>query len=243
MELPGAPPSMIITISRKSWTALPLRQMLAWIGDASTRSTIAEILTLRADGRAARGRSHPRIFWQPQPLERGIDAYRNTSAGSPLHFVTLVPLSQYSANSWRCSSPLLGAAVVFEPSSNPAEIIRTISKNAPPRSSPFRMLDLLHAGSSGNSKARQSQWLNGTLKNAKGKKFSSAPGCFAVSPPLWLEIWAFISGGAALRMKRGLFQARVMPLFRLWHDGDSIFDQPESPVSRDGSSVARFSRP
>src|SRR5260370_29503175 len=69
--------------------------------------------------------------------------------------------------------PLLGAAVVLDPSSNPAEIIRTIKKErATAIIAVPRMLDLLHAGIEREFEGQgKSRWLHGTIENAKGRRF------------------------------------------------------------------------
>jgi len=79
--------------------------------------------------------------------------------------------------------PLLGAAVVFEPSSNPAEIMRTIKQERATR--PYRRS--AHARSSSRRIEREFegrgklQWLNSTLENAKGRKFLKRAWMFAES--------------------------------------------------------------
>src|SRR5712692_8241775 len=97
--------------------------------------------------------------------------------------------------------PLLGAAVVFEPSSNPAEIIRTIKQErATALIAVPRKLDLLHAGIEREFEGQgKSQWLSRALENAKGRKFLKRAWLFRrIHRRLGWKFWAFISGGAAL---------------------------------------------
>src|SRR5260370_35725013 len=97
--------------------------------------------------------------------------------------------------------PLLGAAVVFEASSNPAEIIRTIrQERATALIAVPRMLDLLHAGIEREFESQgKSRWLNCTLKNAKDRKFLKRAWMFRrIHRRFGWKFWAFISGGAAL---------------------------------------------
>ena len=206
MELPGAPPSMIIN-DFKEVVDSPAPAADAGVdpGDASTRSTIAEILYTSGTTAEPRGvvLTHGNFLANLEPLERGIDAYRKYERWvHPLHFVTLVPLSHVFGQFMALFvPPLLGAAVVFEPSSNPAEIIRTIrQERATALIAVPRMLDLLHAGIEREFEGQgKSQWLNGTLKNAKGKKFLKRAWMFrCIHRRFGWKFWAFISGGAAL---------------------------------------------
>jgi len=108
--------------------------------------------------------------------------------------------------------PLLGAAVVFEPSSNPGEIIRTIKQE---RATAFiavpRILDLLHAGIAREFEGQgKSQWLASTLQNAKSRKFLKRAWMFRrIHRRFGWKFWAFISGGAALSNETEDFFKRV----------------------------------
>src|SRR5256884_3055373 len=97
--------------------------------------------------------------------------------------------------------PLLGAAIVFEPSSNPAEIMRSVKRErATALVAVPRMLDLLKAGleREGES-AGKSPWLTRTLEVASGKKFLRRAWMFRrIHRRFGWKFWAFISGGAAL---------------------------------------------
>jgi long-chain acyl-CoA synthetase len=206
MELPGAPPSMIID-DVKDVAASPTPAPDAGVdaGNESTRSTIAEILYTSGTTSEPRGvvLTHGNFLANLEPLERGIEEYRKYERWlHPLGFVTLVPLSHVFGQFMALFvPPLLGAAVVFEPSSNPAEIIRTIKQErATALIAVPRMLDLLHAGMEREFEGRgKSQWLNRTLEKAKGRKFLKRAWLFRrVHRRLGWKFWAFISGGAAL---------------------------------------------
>ena len=206
MELPGAPPSMIID-DVKDVAASPTPAPDAGVdaGNESTRSTIAEILYTSGTTSEPRGvvLTHGNFLANLEPLERGIEEYRKYERWlHPLGFVTLVPLSHVFGQFMALFvPPLLGAAVVFEPSSNPAEIIRTIKQErATALIAVPRMLDLLHAGMEREFEDRgKSQWLNRTLEKAKGRKFLKRAWLFRrVHRRFGWKFWAFISGGAAL---------------------------------------------
>src|SRR5258708_28816368 len=130
-ELQGAPPSMIIN-DFKDLVASPPSAADSTPGDASTRSTIAEILYTSGTTAEPRGvvLTHGNFLANLEPLELGIAEYRKYERWfHPLHFVTLVPLSHVFGQFMALFvPPLLGAAVVFEPSSNPGEIMHTIKQ-------------------------------------------------------------------------------------------------------------------
>jgi long-chain acyl-CoA synthetase len=215
MELPGAPPSMIIN-DLKDVVAIPPPAADLAPGDESTRSTIAEILYTSGTTAEPRGvvLTHGNFLANLEPLEGGIDAYRKYErCFHPLRFVTLVPLSHVFGQFMALFvPPLLGGAVIFEPSSNPAEIMRTIKQErATALIAVPRMLDLLHAGIEREFEGQgKSQWLNGTLENAKGRKFLKRVWMFRrIHRRFGWKFWAFISGGAALSKETEDFFKRV----------------------------------
>jgi long-chain acyl-CoA synthetase len=217
IELPGAPPSMIIN-DFKDLVDSPAPKADAAVhpGDASTRSTIAEILYTSGTTAEPRGvvLTHGNFLANLDPLERGIDAYRKYERWfHPLRFVTLVPLSHVFGQFMALFvPPLLGAAVVFEPSSNPAEIIRTVKQErATALIAVPRMLDLLHAGIEREFEGQgKSQWLACTLQNAKSRKFLKRAWMFRrIHRRFGWKFWAFISGGAALSNETEDFFKRV----------------------------------
>ncbi len=216
-ELPGAPPSIIINdFEDVVDSPAPAADGGVDPGEASTRSTVAEILYTSGTTAEPRGvvLTHGNFLANLEPLERGIDAYRKYERWfHPLRFVTLVPLSHVFGQFMALFvPPLLGAAVVFEPSSNPVEIIRTIKQErATALISVPRMLDLLHAGIEREFEGQgKSQWLNGTIENAKGRKFLKRAWMFRrIHRRFGWKFWAFISGGAALSNETEDFFKRV----------------------------------
>jgi long-chain acyl-CoA synthetase len=205
MELPGAPPSMVIDFKDALASIHPAAHAELNPGETSTRSTIAEILYTSGTTAEPRGvvLTHGNFLANLEPLERGIDAYRKYERWfHPLRFVTLVPLSHVFGQFMALFvPPILGAAVAFEPSSNPGEIIHTIKQErATALIAVPRMLDLLHAGIEREFEGQgKSQWLASTLQNAKSRKFLKRAWMFRrIHRRLGWKFWAFISGGAAL---------------------------------------------
>jgi long-chain acyl-CoA synthetase len=217
MELPGAPPSMIIN-DLKDVVASPQPGLDTGVnpGDESTRSKIAEILYTSGTTAEPRGvvLTHGNFLANLEPLEREIEAYRKYERWfHPLRFVSLVPLSHVFGQFMALFvPPLLGAAVVFEPSSNPVEITRTIKQErATTLIAVPRMLDILHAGIEREFEGQgKSQWLSRNLENAKGRKFLRRVWMFRrIHRRLGWKFWAFISGGAALSKETEDFFKRM----------------------------------
>jgi long-chain acyl-CoA synthetase len=217
MEVPGAPPSLIINDFKDSdASSAQVLDAAVEPGNESTRSTIAEILYTSGTTSEPRGvvLTHGNFLANLDPLERGIDEYRKYERWlHPLRFVTLVPLSHVFGQFMALFvPPLLGAAVVFEPSSNPAEIMRTIKQeHATALIAVPRMLDLLHAGMEREFEGQgKSDWLHRTLENAKGRKFLRRVWMFRrIHRRLGWRFWAFISGGAALSNETEDFYKRL----------------------------------
>ena len=205
-ELPGAPPSMVINDLRDV-VATPPPSSEAGVdpGDASTRSTLAEILYTSGTTGEPRGvvLTHGNFLANLEPLERGIDPYRKYERWlHPLRFVSLVPLSHVFGQFMTLFvPPLLGATVVFEPSANPAEIIRTVKRErATALIAVPRMLDALRAGIDGEVEVRgRAPWFQCKFESAKGRKFLRRAWMFRrIHRRFGWKFWAFISGGAAL---------------------------------------------
>src|SRR6267378_416141 len=204
--LPGMPASMVLN-DLEDFEAIPTPSPEAGVapGDASTRSTIAEILYTSGTTAEPRGvvLTHGNFLANLEPLELGIADYRKYERWfHPLRFVTLVPLSHVFGQFMALFvPPLLGAAVVFEPSSNPGEIMHTIKQErATALIAVPRMLDLLHAGIEREIEGQgKSPWLKRTLENARGRKFLKRAWMFRrIHRRFGGKFWAFISGGAAL---------------------------------------------
>src|SRR6266481_1345333 len=205
-ELSEAPPSKVITDFRD---AIPIASKVSEPerdpGDASTRSTIAEILYTSGTTGEPRGvvLTHGNFLANLEPLERGIDPYRKYERWlHPLRFVSLVPLSHvFGQFMTLLVPPLLGATIIFEPSANPAEIIRTINKErATALIAVPGMLDALRARIGDEMEVPgRAPWFHRTFESAKGRKFLRRAWMFRrIHRRFGWKFWAFISGGAAL---------------------------------------------
>jgi len=205
-ELPGAPTSLVINdLKSSSAKPLPALQSEANPGNSSTRSSIAEILYTSGTTAEPRGvvLTHGNFLANLEPLERGIEEYRKYERWfHPLRFVTLVPLSHVFGQFMALFvPPLLSAAVVFEPSSNPGEIIQAVKRErATALIAVPRMLDLVKSGLERELVCRgQSSWLDRQLARANGRKFLRRAWTFRrIHRRFGWKFWAFISGGAAL---------------------------------------------
>src|SRR5438445_12319479 len=217
IEFPGAPPSLIINDLKDVSSAPPPAQNAEVDpGDASTRTSIAKILYTSGTTAEPRGvvLTHGNFLANLEPLERGIDEYRNYERWfHPLRFVTLVPLSHVFVQFMALFvPPLLGAAVIFEPSANPSETIRTVKRErATALISVPRMLDGLKAGIERDYEARgKSNRFKNTFDKAKGRKFLRRAWMFRhVHRRFGWKFWACISGGAALSNETEEFFRRM----------------------------------
>jgi len=205
-ELPGGPASLIIN-DLKDVSATPAVGANYKVdpGDASIRSTIAEILYTSGTTAEPRGvvLTHGNFLANLEPLERGIAEYRKYERWlHPLRFTTLVPLTHVFGQFMALFvPPLLGAAIVFEPSANPAEIMRNVKhERATALIAVPRMLDLLKTGLERELESRgKLPWLQRTLERANGRKFLQHAWMFRrIHRRFGWKFWAFISGGAAL---------------------------------------------
>ena len=181
----------------------PIYQSLA--DEPITRSHIAQILFTSGTTAEPRGvvLTHGNFLANLEPLEHGIDPYRKYERWfHPLRFVSLVPLSHVFGQFMTLFvPPLLGAAVVFAPSPNATEVIRTVKRErATALISVPHMLDLLRSGITRDLEARgETEWFQRTFAAANGQKFLRRAWMFRrIHRRFGWKFWAFISGGAAL---------------------------------------------
>jgi long-chain acyl-CoA synthetase len=183
---------------------------------ATARSDVAEILFTSGTTSEPRGvvLTHGNFLANLEPLEQGINEYRSYERWvHPLRFVSTVPLSHVFGQFMALFVPsFLGAAVVYENSALPAEILRSIKRErativvAVPR-----MLDALR-----NSLEREidsrgwRSWFNSTYAAAKDERFWFRPWHFRrLHALLGWKFWAFVSGGASLSSDTEDFFKRI----------------------------------
>jgi long-chain acyl-CoA synthetase len=217
MDLPDAPPSLIINDFKDVVTSpAPSPDSRVHPGDASTRSTIAQILYTSGTTAEPRGvvLTHGNFLANLEPLERGIEAYRKYERWfHPLRFVTLVPLSHVFGQFMALFvPPLLRAAVIFEPSSNPAEVIRTIKRErATALIAVPRMLEALRNGLLNQfAPSGKAHWFGHIFMLAAKRRFLHRAWMFRlIHRRFGWKFWAFISGGAALSRETEDFFKRM----------------------------------
>jgi long-chain acyl-CoA synthetase len=199
----GRKPRVVATQLVPGERAKPIYERLA--DEPVTRNHIAQILFTSGTTAEPRGvvLTHGNFLANLEPLERGIAPYRKYERWfHPLRFVSLVPLSHVFGQFMALFvPPLLGATVVFEPSANPTEIMRTIQRErATALIAVPRMLDGLRAGILREMDSRgRGEWFRRVVAAVDGQKFLRRAWRFRrVHRRFGWKFWAFISGGAAL---------------------------------------------
>jgi long-chain acyl-CoA synthetase len=207
-------PRVLATQTVPGWPAKPLYQSLA--SEPLTRKHIAQILFTSGTTAEPRGvvLTHGNFLANLEPLERGIEPYRKYERWfHPLRFVSLVPLSHIFGQFMALFvPPLLGAAVVFEASASPAEIIRTSKRErATALIAVPRMLDVLRGGLLRDFETHgQGECFARAYSAANGQKFLRRAWRFRrVHRRIGWKFWAFISGGAALSSETEEFFKRM----------------------------------
>jgi long-chain acyl-CoA synthetase len=185
-------------------------------GDSSSRSTVAEILFTSGTTSEPRGvvLTHGNFLANLEPLETGIVEYQKYERWfHPLRFVSLVPLSHVFGQFMALFvPPLLGAAVVFENSPHPAEILRTVKRErATALIAVPRMLDATRNALEQEIDARgRRAWFASAYAAADGEPFLRRVWRFRRVHRLFgWKFWALISGGAALSTETEAFFKRI----------------------------------
>lgn len=196
-------PRVYVTATVPGQPSRPLYQSLA--SEPLTRNHVAQIILTSGTTSEPRGvvLTHGNFLANLEALERGIDPYRKFErCFHPLRFVSMVPLSHVFGQFLAMFiPPLLGAAVVFESPSNPAEMIRTVKRErATALIAVPHMLDLLHSCITRDRDARgEAEWFRRAFAAAHGEKFLRRAWRFRrIHRHFGWKFWAFISGGAAL---------------------------------------------
>jgi long-chain acyl-CoA synthetase len=213
----GAPPSLVINdLHDVVASPEPPPDAQPGPGDASSRSSVAEILFTSGTTSEPRGvvLTHGNFLANLEPLEIGIDEYRRYERWfHPLRFVSLVPLSHVFGQFMTLFvPPLLGATVVFENSQQPQEILRAVKRErATALIAVPRMLDSVRAALEQEIDSHGwRDWFTSAYASAAGEPFLRRAWRFRrIHRRLGWKFWAFISGGAALSQQTEEFFKRI----------------------------------
>ena len=166
-----------------------------------TREHIAEILFTSGTTAEPRGvvLTHGNFLANLEPIARGVQPYLKYERFlHPLRFVSLVPLSHVFGQFMALFvPPLLGATVVFENSTNPGEILRTIKRQrATVLIAVPRMLELTRSAIEREIDSRGwRKWFDKNYAAAETQPFLRRAWRFRRIHRLFgFRFWAFISG-------------------------------------------------
>jgi long-chain acyl-CoA synthetase len=207
-------PYVVVTHHDARQAPPPVYESLA--DEPITRNHVAQILFTSGTTAEPRGvvLTHGNFLANLEPLERGIDPYRKHERWfHPLRFVSLVPLSHVFGQFMTLFvPPLLGAAVVFEPSASPGDIARTIKRErATALIAVPRMLDALRNQILNEfAPSGRHHWFGYIYASTHGRTFLRRAWMFRrIHRRFGWKFWAFISGGAALSAETEEFFKRM----------------------------------
>ena len=185
-------------------------------GARATRSDIAEILFTSGTTSEPRGvvLTHGNFLANLEPLDREIAPYRKYErCVHPLRYVSTVPLSHVFGQFMALFVPcLMGAAVVFENSALPSQILRSIRReHATVLICVPRMLDALRHSIEREVDAKGwRRWFTSAFSAAKDETYLLRVWRFRrLHARLGWKFWCFVSGGAALAPDTEEFFSRI----------------------------------
>jgi long-chain acyl-CoA synthetase len=216
-ELSAGIPSLVLNDFHPVSTAPePTEHSVPDLANHSKRTEVAEILFTSGTTAEPRGvaLTHGNFLANLEPIERGIQPYLKYERWlHPLRLVSLVPLSHVFGQFMALFvPPLLGATVVFENSTNPSDISRTIKRERATLAIAVpRMLDLLRLALEREIDARGwRKWFDQNFQAAANQPFLRRAWRFRrIHRRFGFRFWAFVSGGAALSSETELFFKRL----------------------------------
>jgi len=130
--------------------------------------------------------------------------------------------------------------VVFENSLNPTEVMATLRRERSRCWSQSAMIESLKQRPSATFMTAPARKIFPTLRGAPASIFCGVVDIPRLSPPVRMEFWAMISGGAALDRETEEFWHRLgYASFRIWADGNDVTDKSNHPFAPAAARLAR----